>query len=88
MTEDVWMTSGEWLPVTSTNVKEIRYNFALKRLFVRFKGSSRGILRPIYDYTPVPIIVARRMFRSASKGSYVWEHLRDGGYTVNGPYAG
>lgn len=80
-----WAISGQWKTVTSSNVKEIRYDSASRVLHVRFKGVSKGIRQPVYPYRGVPMDIAMKMFDAGSKGVFVWDSLRDK-YPTDGPH--
>jgi hypothetical protein len=80
-----WAVSGQWKSVTSSNVKEIRYDARNRILSVRFKGTAKGIKQPVYPYRGVPMILAMKMFDAESKGVFVWESLRDK-FPTDGPH--
>lgn len=67
---DAFLHFGQWLPVNSTNVKEIRYQPDDSQLFVEFKNGN------IYYYDDVSIREAEHLARSSSKGGWVWDFLR------------
>lgn len=68
---DTWAYSGKWVLVKSSNVKAIKYDVKLWKLYVRFKGGD------IYIYNMAPPKLAKDMFLSPSMGKFVWAKLRD-----------
>lgn len=67
---DAFVHFGQWLPVKSSNVEEIRYDADQSELFVKFKNGN------VYQYEGVSIREAESMARAASHGKWVWDHLR------------
>lgn len=65
---------GRWLSVTSSNVAKIRYEVQNKRLVVAFQQHGSQ-----YEYSGVSVEDAYDFARAASKGKWVWDHLRSGG---------
>lgn len=63
-----------WVRVSSSNVEAIRWSERV--LYVKFlaKGKSPG---STYAYYGVPRSVAVQMLDSGSKGTFVWDRLRD-----------
>lgn len=88
------LLTGEMVPVTSSNVHSIGYDFnrddpVKGTLKVRFlqsdrKGNSRSkVPGPLYQYFDVHPFIFMAMRESASKGKFVWDKLRIRG-TVSG----
>ena len=85
--------TGEMIPVTSTNVHSIGYEFNRKRpgdgtLKVRFlapapKGVHKTRPGSLYHYVNVPPEIFQAFRAAASKGKFVWDRLRIRG-TVSG----
>ena len=88
------LLTGEMVPVTSSNVHSIGYDFNREdpvkgTLKVRFlqrdqKGGSRSkVPGPLYQYFDVHPFIFMAMRDAASKGKFVWDKLRIRG-TVSG----
>ena len=81
---------GEMIPVESSNVHSIGYDLAEGNLIVRFLGhgpkGERVGLGPQYIYYEVPMAEFQSMRRAASKGKWVWDHLRIRGTVVGHQY--
>lgn len=71
---EAWINSGQWLPVRSSNVAEIKYDKLNRRLYVMFKRGG------VYFYSGVTPQRAKKFFHTGSFGHEVWE-LRWAGYT-------
>lgn len=71
--EEAWAESGEWLPVSSSNVAAIAYDAEDERLLIEYKDGSS------YAYQPVNMPMAIDFYRAGSKGTWVWDHLRERG---------
>ena len=82
---DSWVMYRRWAKVSSSNVLAIHYDRHSKTLSVQFKGKAKGVKYPIYEYSQVPDTVAKQMYITGSKGSFVWATLRNGSYAVKGP---
>lgn len=64
-----------WIPVESSNVKEIRYDPEKEQLAIRFLDKVRGWRT--YAYSSVSMQVFLGLLNAPSKGKYVWKHIRD-----------
>lgn len=64
-----------WIPVVSSNVKEIRYDPEKEQLAVRFIDKKTGWRT--YVYSSVSMRVFIDFLNAPSKGQYVWKHIRD-----------
>lgn len=67
---DAFLHFGAWLPVSSSNVDEIRYSPDDSTLQIKFKNGN------IYQYDDVSVREAENFANSASKGGWVWDELR------------
>ena len=67
---------GEWVPLSSSNVRAARYDADLRTLSVMFQSGAE------YDYYEVPQTVADGLFNSSSPGRYVRNELS--GYEYSG----
>lgn len=81
-----FLYGGEWLYVTSSNVKAIQYDDKEQLLTVEFLNGS------VYQYPNVPEVEAMDFATAPSKGRWVWQHLRPRSdyvlLTVGGPIGG
>lgn len=88
------LLTGEMVPVTSSNVHSIGYDFnrdaptkgTLKVRFLqsdRKSGSKAKVPGPLYQYFDVHPFIFMAMRDAASKGKFVWDKLRIRG-TVSG----
>lgn len=66
-----WLRANIEVPVRSSNVRTIRYDWSAKRLWVSFKGDA------LYWYGVGPDI-AREQFEAMSHGKHVWKMRRAG----------
>ncbi len=63
---------------TSTNVQSFGYDPGLRILFVRFVvRKNPAATGPLYRYHKVDPGVFTRMRGAASKGRFVWDHVRE-----------
>ncbi len=69
LNSQTWAESGATVAVESSNVTAIRYDAANQLLYVGFRNS------PTYEYTDVPLQVAKDMYDCTSLGSYVHQRL-------------
>jgi hypothetical protein len=65
----------QMIPVESSNVEAVAYDEATLTLHVSFRNGS------LYEYSRVPTEVFRSFLDAPSKGSFVHEVLRKGGYS-------
>lgn len=65
----------QMIPVESSNVEAIGYDEGTSTLHVSFQNGS------LYEYSRVPPEVFRSFLDAPSKGSFVHEVLRKGGYS-------
>lgn len=83
------MVTGEMIPVAgSSNVHSFGYDYGTGTLRIRFLGrdrssGKRGGPGPMYEYSGVPPTLFERMRKAASKGRFIWDHIRIRG-TVSG----
>jgi hypothetical protein len=70
---DKWLNGNKYIKVKSSNVLQIRYEKAARKLWVIFKGNAE------YHYRSVMTHLARQMFFAPSMGKFVWK-LRRMGY--------
>ena len=85
-TDDPLVTGEQILVERSTNVYGFSYDLANGTLYIQFLG-GRGDQRKgpgaTYAYSSVPPAIFQRMRRAASKGNFIWDHIRVRG-TVTG----
>lgn len=68
--------------VRSSNVKRVGYDEVKEELYVEFIHKdhfghpNRNMDGDMYRYYKVPKAIYDRLMSSASKGTYVWEHIR------------
>lgn len=66
---------------TSSNVHSFGYDYAQKRLYVRFQKESKSgrskMAGPLYVYYNVPERIFTQMYMAKSRGQFVWERLRE-----------
>lgn len=82
---------GRMYDVTSSNVHSIGMRIdepssRTGQLFIRFLGGdsqNRAGLGSMYEYRDVPVDLFREFLSAASKGTFVWDHIRVRG-TVSG----
>lgn len=67
---DHWVQTGRWEHVNSSNVAAIAYDQNRERLLVRFRNGSE------YAYYPISIDIAAVLYRTGSKGTFIWDYLR------------
>ncbi len=67
---DQWVSTGQWVGVTSSNVKGIAYDSLAMELKVEFKGGS------VYAYYNVGDVTAKDMFNTNSMGKFVHARLK------------
>lgn len=86
----LWVRSGYWVQVASSNVTAIRYDLEGEKLYVEFYGSKRRAsgMFPTYEYYKVPKSVAVQCYYgqwggdgSSSVGKFVKHILERGGYS-------
>lgn len=84
------LLTGEWIPVTSSNVHSIAFIWndarpAQGTLRIRFLEKRGGTTKagPVYHYLDVHPALFQDFRRAASKGRWVWDHMRIRG-TVSG----
>lgn len=78
------LLTGEVVPCESSNVHSFRYDYERAALYVRFLGKARGGGRgPLYRYSDVEPELFLSLQRAASKGGWIWDHVRIRG-TVSG----
>jgi len=81
------MLTGEVVHCESSNVHSFRYDYESATLYVRFLGhrrdGTRGGPGPMYRYSDVEPELFLSLQRAASKGGWVWDHLRIRG-TISG----
>ena len=58
-------TEQEWIPVTSSNVAQVRYDNELHAAYVQFNSGS------VYRYDGVPLDVFDALVKAESTGKYV-----------------
>ena len=64
----------ERIPVSSTNVASIGYEVETQTLEVEFRSGS------VYQYFNVPEFHYEGLLNASSKGRYLNEHIKKGGY--------
>lgn len=64
----------ERIPVASTNVASIGYEVETQTLEVEFRNGS------VYQYFNVPEFHYEGLLNASSKGRYLNEHIKKGGY--------
>jgi len=81
------MLTGELVACQSSNVHSFRYDYETATLYVRFLGragrGAHGGPGPLYRYSDVEPELFLSLQRAASKGGWVWDHLRIRG-TISG----
>jgi hypothetical protein len=56
---------GPWIPVSSSRMREVRYDYGLRAIYVRFRDGTP------YVYEQAPLAVFYRLLRASSKGKFV-----------------
>lgn len=87
----IGLLTARFYPVTSSNVHSIGMRIdhpenKFGALFIRFlggEGKKRSGEGPVYEYARVPVDLFREFLAAASKGKFVWDHIRIRG-TVTG----
>jgi len=81
------LLTGEFVQVASSNVHSYSYDYEAAALYIRFldhgDDGARGGPGPLYRYDNVEPELALDLERAASKGGWVWDHLRIRG-TISG----
>lgn len=67
-----FVNSGKWVKVRSSNVAQIKYEKAAQRFWVQFLNRSE------YHYPSITVELAKKFFRAASYGRFVWTIRRMG----------
>lgn len=67
----------EMFKVKSSNVKAVGYDPFDMMLYIQFLPEKKGDEPPLYRYYRVPESVYTGLMKAASKGMYVWAHIRD-----------
>lgn len=57
-------------PVRSSNIRSVGYDPASRTLEVEFNSGG------IYQYSGVPATIYQGFMRAASKGSYLYDHIK------------
>jgi len=70
-------TVPSFVPVKSSNVKGISYDPSGNFLYIQFLPESERYKGAVYKYWGVPEQVYNRFLRAPSKGTYMWQHIRD-----------
>lgn len=60
---------SEWIPLSSSNVDDMRYNAETQTLSVRFKTGT------VYDYAGVPPSEADGLASASSPGEYMHSNI-------------
>lgn len=60
----------------SSNVQGIAYDPISRDLFVSYLPTATDKLGPLYRYKDVPVGTWRRFYKTASKGMFIWTHIR------------
>jgi len=58
------------IPVLSSNLMSVDYDYPTKTLWISFKGGT------IYEYSGVPLNVYVGLLSASSKGSYHHQHIK------------
>ena len=86
--------TGQMIPVTSSNVHSIGFKMnyptpTQSTIYVRYLGNKDGVrsgLGPMYEYFDIHPDQFQSFVKAASKGIWVWDHLRVRGSRVQHQY--
>lgn len=70
-------TVPKLIPVKSSNVEAVGYDYETRYLYVKFLASDTSKRGALYRYSDVPKRVYERFLRAGSKGKYHWKYVRD-----------
>lgn len=65
-----WVRTGRWEHVNSSNVAAIAYDTEKDMVKIRYKDGSE------WGYWPIPLALANGLYRTGSKGIWVWDYLK------------
>jgi hypothetical protein len=63
--------------VESSNVEAVGYDPKKRYLYIKFLPSEESYRGSVYRYSNVKEQIFNRLLSSASKGMFVWAHIRD-----------
>jgi len=63
--------------VESSNVEAVGYDSKNRYLYIKFLPSEENQRGSVYRYSGVKEQIFNRLLRAASKGMFVWAHIRD-----------
>lgn len=67
---ELWLRTGQWETVSSTNVVAIGYDAAQQLIRIRYKNGEQ------WEYGPFNEDMARRLYLTGSKGIWVWDYIK------------
>lgn len=65
-----WVERGKFENVTSSNVGAIAYDIALSQVKIEYKSGDT------WGYDPIPIALAKGLYFTGSKGTWLWDYIR------------
>lgn len=78
-----FLTMGDWVSVSSSNIDMIQYDHETQELFVQFRANRHGE-NWVYRYYPVEYSEARNFVEASSKGKWFWDNIRVRGPQTDG----
>ena len=79
-------TEGTWTRVDSSNLYAVYYQPDFQRLFVWFGGNERQPRLTRYVYESVDPATYAGLLAAPSKGQFLDQKLKKGGYAYSGPF--
>lgn len=67
---ELWLRTGQWESVSSSNVAAIAYDAANQLAKVRYRNGAE------WEYGPFDQDMARRFYLTGSKGIFIWDYLK------------
>lgn len=77
---DAAEAAGAWQRVESSNLYAVWYQPDFQRLFVWFGGNAKAPILTRYAYDDIPPDVYERLLAAPSKGKFLAEKIKAGGY--------